>query len=92
MEQNKIARINALARKAKTPEGLTPAETAERERLGDETGGLFDCAFRYLEEALGERRRQPRTDKRRTANRSAAKRVSRRLLREVFSFIVCSFL
>lgn len=30
------------------------AETAERERLADETGGLFDCAFRYLEEALGE--------------------------------------
>ena len=30
------------------------AETAERERLGAETGGFFDCAFRYLEEALGE--------------------------------------
>ena len=29
-------------------------ETAERERLGEETGGFFDCAFRYLEEALGE--------------------------------------
>ena len=28
--------------------------TAERERLGEETGGFFDCAFRYLEEALGE--------------------------------------
>ena len=33
MEQEKIARINALARKAKTPEGLTPAETAERDAL-----------------------------------------------------------
>ena len=29
MEQEKIDRINALARKAKTPEGLTPEETAE---------------------------------------------------------------
>lgn len=30
MEQSKIDRINELARKAKTPEGLTPEETAER--------------------------------------------------------------
>lgn len=30
MEQAKIDRINELARKAKTPEGLTPEETAER--------------------------------------------------------------
>lgn len=28
-----IARINALAAKAKTPEGLTPEETEERARL-----------------------------------------------------------
>lgn len=28
-----IARINELAAKAKTPEGLTPEETAERARL-----------------------------------------------------------
>ena len=28
MEQKKIARINALARKAKSPEGLTAAEQA----------------------------------------------------------------
>lgn len=33
MEPEKIARINALARKAKTPEGLTPAETEERDAL-----------------------------------------------------------
>ena len=33
MEQEKIDRINALARKAKTPEGLTPEETAERAAL-----------------------------------------------------------
>ena len=33
MTQEKIDRINALARKAKTPEGLTPEETAERDVL-----------------------------------------------------------
>lgn len=33
MEQAKIDRINALARKAKGPEGLTPEETAERDAL-----------------------------------------------------------
>ena len=33
MEQAKIDRINALAKKAKSPEGLTPEETAEREAL-----------------------------------------------------------
>ena len=32
MEQAKIDRINALAKKAKSPEGLTPEETAERGR------------------------------------------------------------
>ena len=33
MTQEKIDRINELARKAKTPEGLTPAELAERDVL-----------------------------------------------------------
>lgn len=33
MTQEKIDRINALARKAKTPEGLTPQEEAERAAL-----------------------------------------------------------
>ena len=33
MEQYKIDRINELARKARTAEGLTPAELAEREAL-----------------------------------------------------------
>ena len=33
MEQKKIDRINELARKAKTPEGLTPEELAERDVL-----------------------------------------------------------
>ena len=36
MEQAKIDRINALARKAKTPEGLTAEETAERAALRQE--------------------------------------------------------
>jgi len=33
MEQKKIDRINELARKAKTPEGLTAEEIAERDIL-----------------------------------------------------------
>ena len=33
MKQEKIDRINALARKAKTPEGLTEAELKERDAL-----------------------------------------------------------
>ena len=33
MEQYKIDRINELARKAKTEEGLTPEELAERDAL-----------------------------------------------------------
>ena len=33
MEQYKIDRINELARKAKTPQGLTPEELAERDTL-----------------------------------------------------------
>lgn len=36
MEQEKIDRINELAKKAKTPEGLTPEETAERDDLRKE--------------------------------------------------------
>ena len=36
MEQKKIDRINELAQKAKTPEGLTPAETEERAALRQE--------------------------------------------------------
>ena len=33
MEQHKIDRINELARKAKTEEGLTPEELSERDAL-----------------------------------------------------------
>ncbi len=36
MTQDKIDRINALARKAKTPEGLTDLERAEQQRLRKE--------------------------------------------------------
>ena len=36
MKQEKINRINELAKKAKTPEGLTDAEVAERDALRKE--------------------------------------------------------
>ena len=36
MEQKKIDRINELAKKAKTPEGLTPEELEERTALRQE--------------------------------------------------------
>ena len=36
MEQSKINRINELAKKAKSPEGLTPEEEAERAVLRKE--------------------------------------------------------
>ena len=36
MEQKKIDRINQLARKAKTPEGLTPEELDEQRALRQE--------------------------------------------------------
>ena len=36
MNQEKIERINILARKAKTPQGLTPEEEAERDALRQE--------------------------------------------------------
>ena len=43
MDQKKIDRINELARKAKTPEGLTEQETAERAVLRRE----------YIDSVLG---------------------------------------
>ncbi len=48
MNQEKIDRINELARKAKTPEGLTEAETAERAVLRRE----------YIDSVLGNLRGQ----------------------------------
>jgi uncharacterized protein YnzC (UPF0291/DUF896 family) len=44
MEQAKIARINALARKAKT-EGLTPEEIAERDVLRKEYVAAFKASL-----------------------------------------------
>ena len=41
MEQKKIDRINELARKAKSPAGLTPEEEAERALLRQEY--IADC-------------------------------------------------
>ena len=43
MTKEKIERINILARKAKTPEGLTPEEIAERDTLRRE----------YIDSVLG---------------------------------------
>lgn len=49
MEQSKIDRINALAQKSRTPEGLTQAEQAERAALRLE----YVAAFRQnLEQQL----------------------------------------
>ena len=48
MEQKKIDRINELAHKAKTPEGLTPAEIEERAALRQE----------YLNSVMGNLRRE----------------------------------
>ena len=36
MDQEKIKRINELAKKAKTPQGLTPEEMVERDLLRQE--------------------------------------------------------
>ena len=48
MKQAKIDRINALARKAKTPGGLTPEEEAERAALRRE----------YIDSVLGNLKQQ----------------------------------
>lgn len=45
MEQKKIDRINELARKAKS-EGLTPEETAERDRLRKEYIEAYRASLR----------------------------------------------
>lgn len=41
MENNKLDRINELARKSRTPEGLTEAEKEEQARLRKEYIALF---------------------------------------------------
>ena len=49
MEQEKIARLNALARKAKSEEGLTPEEMVERDLLRRE---YIDAYRKNLEAQL----------------------------------------
>lgn len=45
MEQQKLDRINELARKARTPQGLTPEESAERDALRREYIGAFKASL-----------------------------------------------
>ena len=49
MEQRKIERINAMAKKAKSPEGLTPEEMVERDLLRRE---YIDAYRKNLEAQL----------------------------------------
>jgi uncharacterized protein YnzC (UPF0291/DUF896 family) len=46
MTRDKIDRINELAHKSKTPEGLTPAEKAEQQQLRQEYLADFRRSFR----------------------------------------------
>lgn len=69
MEQSKINRINELARKAKA-EGLSPAESAEREALRKEYVAAVKASLTnhldntYLADEKGNKRPLPRRDKR----------------------------
>ena len=69
MTQEKIARINELARKSKTPEGLTPAETAEQQTLRQEYLEEVRRSFRdqldhtVIQEPDGTRHRLARSPK-----------------------------
>ncbi|SBW11220.1 conserved hypothetical protein [uncultured Eubacteriales bacterium] len=45
MEQSKIDRINVLAKKARSPEGLTAEETAERTALRAEYVAAFKASL-----------------------------------------------
>lgn len=45
MEQKKIDRINELARKARSPEGLTPEELTERDSLRREYIDAFKASL-----------------------------------------------
>jgi len=68
VEQGKIERINELARKAKA-EGLTPAETRERDALRREYVAAIRASLTaqldntYIEDGHGSRRRLKRRDK-----------------------------
>ena len=63
MEQEKIDRINFLARNAKSPEGLTPEETEERVQLRAEYIEAFRRDLRsqldntYLVDEKGNKRK-----------------------------------
>ena len=63
MEQKKIDRINELARKAKTPQGLTPEELAERDALRREYIAAYRASLTaqldhtYIQYPDGTRRR-----------------------------------
>ncbi len=46
MDQKKIDRINELARKSKTPEGLMPEEQAERQALREEYIKAFRASLK----------------------------------------------
>ena len=48
MDKKKIDRINELARKQKTPEGLTPKEKAEQASLREEYIAGFRASMRGI--------------------------------------------
>lgn len=68
MEQKKIDRINELARKSKTPEGLTEAELAEQKELRAEYIAGFRASLRsqldgiVVQEADGSRHKLNKKD------------------------------
>lgn len=68
MEQSKIDRINALAKKSKTEEGLTPEEKAEQKKLREEYILDFRAGMRgildntYIEYPDGTRRKVEKKD------------------------------
>lgn len=52
MNEEQIARINALARKAKSPEGLTPEEKTEQARLRAEYVAAFRNSIKAQLDAM----------------------------------------
>ncbi len=69
MEQSKIDRINELARKAKTPEGLTEAEANEQKILRQEYINSFKANLisqlenTYIVDEKGNKRKLGRKNK-----------------------------
>jgi len=68
MEESKINRINELARKAKTPEGLSKEEIAEQKILRQEYVNLFKANLiaqlenTYIVDEKGNKRKLGRKD------------------------------